>query len=63
MILKDEYNSVEIELADKLFIQLEIEAHEANRTLNEHINTVLREVISRGQELKDSNDFNYSSMD
>ena len=53
MKTEDQENLVEIELPDKIFIQLAIEAHEADITLNEHINKVLLEFISKGKEIRD----------
>ena len=54
MKVKDQENCIEIDLPDKMFIQLAIEAHEADRTLNDHINKVLIEFISKQKEFKDS---------
>ena len=51
---KDLEDIVEIELPDELFIKLALEAHEADRTLNEHINKVLIELLSKSKEYKDS---------
>ena len=53
MKAEDQENYVEIELPDKVFIQLAIEAHEADITLNDHINKVLLEFISKGREIRD----------
>ena len=52
MKAEDQENWVEIELPNELFMQLALEAHEADRTLNDHINKVLLEFISRNKELK-----------
>ena len=51
---KDLEDIVEIELPDELFIKLALEAHEADRTLNEHINKVLIELLSKSKEFKGS---------
>ena len=42
-----EYETVELDLPDEVLLDLALQAHEKNVTLNEHINQLLSEYIDK----------------